>query len=64
MTKIYADAQFCHESNGMPGIQTSNSAAYLPWGQGRWSPAPNQNTWTGPTELGSSSSPMLKLPPP
>jgi hypothetical protein len=33
VTKIYADEQFCQESNGMPGIQTSNSAAYLPWGQ-------------------------------
>src|SRR5690606_20926617 len=33
VTKIYADASFCEESNGMAGIQTSNSAAYLPWGQ-------------------------------
>ncbi|PRQ08635.1 Vgb family protein [Enhygromyxa salina] len=33
VTKVYADQQFCQESNGTPGIQTSNSAAYLPWGQ-------------------------------
>ena len=33
VTKVYAHEQFCEESNGMPGIQTSNSAAYLPWGQ-------------------------------
>jgi hypothetical protein len=33
VTKIYADPQFCGESNGMPGIQTSNSSVYLPWGQ-------------------------------
>ncbi|MCA9683148.1 MAG: hypothetical protein KC457_13190, partial [Myxococcales bacterium] len=33
VTKIYADEQFCQDTNGTPGIQTSNSAAYLPWGQ-------------------------------
>jgi len=33
VTKIYADEQFCQESNGTPGIQTSNSNAYLPWGE-------------------------------
>ncbi|KIG19293.1 Methionine ABC transporter ATP-binding protein [Enhygromyxa salina] len=33
VTKIYADESFCEESNGMPGIQTSNSAAFLPWGE-------------------------------
>jgi hypothetical protein len=33
ITKIYADPKFCQESNGMPGIQTSNSAMFLPWGQ-------------------------------
>ncbi|PRQ05734.1 hypothetical protein ENSA5_00540 [Enhygromyxa salina] len=33
VTKIYADESFCEESNGMPGIQTSNSSAYLPWGE-------------------------------
>jgi hypothetical protein len=32
VTKIYADEQFCDESNGMPGIQTSNSNQFLPWG--------------------------------
>jgi hypothetical protein len=32
VTKVYADEQFCEESNGMPGIQTSNSNQYLPWG--------------------------------
>jgi hypothetical protein len=32
VTKIYADEQFCEESNGMPGIQTSNSNQFLPWG--------------------------------
>jgi hypothetical protein len=32
VTKIYADEQFCDESNGMPGIQTSDSNVYLPWG--------------------------------
>ncbi|NJK31472.1 MAG: hypothetical protein HC927_03085 [Deltaproteobacteria bacterium] len=33
VTKIYADAQFCKESNGMPGIQTSNNNQALPWDQ-------------------------------
>jgi hypothetical protein len=32
VTKIYADEQFCEEQNGMPGIQTSNSNQFLPWG--------------------------------
>ncbi len=32
LTKVYADEQFCEESNGMPGIQTSNSNQFLPWG--------------------------------
>jgi hypothetical protein len=32
VAKIYADEQFCDESNGMPGIQTSNSNQFLPWG--------------------------------
>jgi streptogramin lyase len=33
VTKVYADQQFCQESNGTPGIQTSNSPAFLPWGE-------------------------------
>jgi hypothetical protein len=33
VTKVYADEQFCEESNGMPGIQTSNNNQFLPWGQ-------------------------------
>jgi len=33
VTKIYADEEFCDDTNGTPGIQTSNSAAYLPWGE-------------------------------
>jgi streptogramin lyase len=33
VTKIYAREDYCEESNGMPGLQTSNSAAFLPWGQ-------------------------------
>jgi streptogramin lyase len=32
VTKIYADEQFCQESNGMPGIQTSTNNVALPWG--------------------------------
>jgi hypothetical protein len=32
VTKIYADEQFCEESNGMPGIQTSTTNVALPWG--------------------------------
>ena len=32
VTKVYADEQFCDESNGMPGIQTSNSNQFLAWG--------------------------------
>jgi hypothetical protein len=32
VTKIYANEEFCEESNGMPGIQTSNSNQALPWG--------------------------------
>ena len=31
-TKVYARVDSCKESNGMPGIQTSTSAAVLPWG--------------------------------
>ncbi|MFO7564587.1 MAG: hypothetical protein R6X02_18220 [Enhygromyxa sp.] len=33
VTKIYADPKFCQESNGVPGIQTSDGAAFLPWGE-------------------------------
>jgi streptogramin lyase len=32
VTKVYADESFCEESNGMPGIQTSASNQFLPWG--------------------------------
>jgi hypothetical protein len=32
VTKIYANEEFCEESNGMPGIQTSNNNQALPWG--------------------------------
>ncbi|MFO7567089.1 MAG: hypothetical protein R6X02_30875 [Enhygromyxa sp.] len=32
VTKIYANEQFCEESNGMPGIQTSNNNVALAWG--------------------------------
>ena len=32
VTKIYANPDLCEESNGMPGIQTSNSNQFLPWG--------------------------------
>ncbi len=32
LTKIYALAERCAESNGVPGIQTASDAAYLPWG--------------------------------
>jgi sugar lactone lactonase YvrE len=32
VTKIYANEEQCEESNGMPGIQTSNSNQFLPWG--------------------------------
>ncbi|KIG16889.1 Alkaline phosphatase [Enhygromyxa salina] len=32
VTKIYANEESCQESNGMPGIQTSNSNQALPWG--------------------------------
>jgi hypothetical protein len=32
VTKVYANEEFCEESNGMPGIQTSNSNQALPWG--------------------------------
>jgi hypothetical protein len=32
VTKVYANEEFCEESNGMPGIQTSNSNQFLPWG--------------------------------
>jgi hypothetical protein len=33
VTKIYADEQFCEESNGQPGIQTSTNFQSLAWGQ-------------------------------
>ncbi|WP_181197761.1 hypothetical protein [Enhygromyxa salina] len=33
VTKIYANPEDCQESNGMPGIQTSNSNQYLAWGE-------------------------------
>ncbi|MBK6916340.1 MAG: hypothetical protein IPH07_02960 [Deltaproteobacteria bacterium] len=33
VTKIYADISFCEESNGTPGIQTSDDSTYLPWGE-------------------------------
>ncbi len=32
VTKVYADPADCIESNGMPGLQTSIDANYLPWG--------------------------------
>jgi hypothetical protein len=32
VTKIYATEENCEESNGMPGIQTSNNNVALPWG--------------------------------
>jgi hypothetical protein len=32
ITKVYATVERCIESNGMPGIQTSTDANYLPWG--------------------------------
>ncbi|WAS97015.1 Vgb family protein [Nannocystis punicea] len=32
LTKVYADPEDCQESNGMPGIQTSTDANFLPWG--------------------------------
>lgn len=33
VTKIYADEQFCQESNGVPGIQTSTNNVALAWGE-------------------------------
>ncbi len=33
VTKIYANPDNCEDTNGTPGIQTSNSAAFLAWGQ-------------------------------
>ncbi len=33
VSKVYANSADCQESNGVPGLQTSDSAAYLPWGQ-------------------------------
>jgi hypothetical protein len=33
VTKVYAQEEFCQDTNGTPGIQTSNSSAYLPWGE-------------------------------
>ncbi|PRQ07866.1 hypothetical protein [Enhygromyxa salina] len=38
VTKIYADQQFRQESNGMPGIQTSNNNQFLPWARKSASP--------------------------
>ncbi|MCY1054357.1 hypothetical protein [Nannocystis sp. SCPEA4] len=32
VTKVYADPEDCQDTNGTPGIQTSSSPAYLPWG--------------------------------
>ncbi len=32
VTKIYARPESCVEVNGIPGLQTSNDANYLPWG--------------------------------
>ena len=32
VTKVYADVADCGDTNGMPGLQTSNSATALPWG--------------------------------
>ncbi len=32
VAKVYARVESCVESNGMPGIQTSNDGNYLPWG--------------------------------
>jgi hypothetical protein len=32
VTKVYANEEFCEESNGMPGLQTSNNNQALPWG--------------------------------
>ena len=32
VTKVYADLARCQDTNGMPGIQTSNGAVALPWG--------------------------------
>jgi streptogramin lyase len=33
VAKVYAREESCVESNGMPGIQTSKDANFLPWGQ-------------------------------
>ena len=33
VTKIYADEQFCDDTNGSPGIQTSNNNQALAWGE-------------------------------
>jgi hypothetical protein len=32
VTKIWANVDNCEESNGQPGIQTSNNNQFLPWG--------------------------------
>ncbi|MCY1057220.1 hypothetical protein [Nannocystis sp. SCPEA4] len=32
LTKVYAQAERCADTNGMPGIQTAADANYLPWG--------------------------------
>ncbi|MCA9648391.1 MAG: hypothetical protein H6712_06490 [Myxococcales bacterium] len=33
VTKIYGNTDNCGESNGLPGLQTSTDATYLPWGE-------------------------------
>jgi streptogramin lyase len=33
VTKVYANSDDCSDTNGQPGIQTSNSSAYLAWGE-------------------------------
>lgn len=32
ITKVYAVAERCQDTNGMPGIQTATDANFLPWG--------------------------------
>jgi len=33
ITKVYANPDDCPDTNGMPGVQTSTDANFLPWGQ-------------------------------
>jgi hypothetical protein len=33
VTKVYAVEERCQDTNGIPGIQTSTDATFLPWGQ-------------------------------